>query len=143
MKSSALSKTTEIISAVFILLFVYTATSKLLAHNAFLITLKETGVISFASGFLSWTIPAIEIIISFLLLIPNYRTIGLMSSFGLMLLFTIYIAYMLITSSHLPCSCGGIIGKLSWKAHLWLNIFLTMLAATAIYLNKRPKFLLQ
>lgn len=143
MKPTALSKAIEFITAIFILLFVYTATSKLFTHRLFIITLKEAGVLNSASDFLSWAVPAMEIVISFLLLIPNYRTIGLIASFGLMLLFTAYVAYMLITSSHLPCSCGGIINKLSWQQHFWLNVFLTLLAASAIYLNKRLKFLLQ
>lgn len=143
MKPSAQTKTTEIISALFLLLFVYTATSKFITHNAFLVTLKESGILNFASNFLSWAVPAVEIVVSFMLFIPYSRTVGLICSFALMLLFTIYIAYMLMTSPHLPCSCGGIIGMLSWKAHLWLNIFLTMLAATAMYFNIRLKFLLQ
>jgi hypothetical protein len=41
MKPSAFSKAIEIVAALFILLFVYTATSKLLAHQAFVISLKK------------------------------------------------------------------------------------------------------
>ena len=143
MKPSSLAKTTEIISAFFILLFVYTATSKLLTHKTFLISLNKSPLLSIASGFLSWTIPAIEIAISILLFVPRFRRTGLLFSFSLMTLFTVYIAYMLMTSSHLPCSCGGVISKLTWQQHLWLNVFLTMLAASAIYLSNRLKFLLQ
>ena len=143
MKPSALAKTTEIISAVFILLFVYTATSKLLSHHAFVINLEKSPLIGLASGLLSWAVPIIEIVISVLLFVPRFRKTGLVSSFGLMTVFTVYIAYMLTTSSHLPCSCGGVISKLTWQQHLWLNVFLTLLAATAMYLNIRLKFLLQ
>ena len=143
MKPSALAKTTEIISALFILLFVYTATSKLLSHQAFVINLEKSPLIGFASGLLSWAVPIIEIVISVLLFVPRFRKTGLVSSFGLMTVFTVYIAYMLTTSSHLPCSCGGVISKLTWQQHLWLNVFLTLLAATAMYLNIRQKFLLQ
>jgi hypothetical protein len=143
MKPSVISKIIEIIASVFILLFVYTATSKLIAHDTFLISLKKSPVISFASSFISWVIPLIEILISVFLLVPSFRKIGLMASLFLMTAFTIYIAYMLLTSSQLPCSCGGVIAMLSWKEHLWLNIFLTMLAATGIFINKRPKFLFE
>lgn len=143
MKPTALSKIIEIIAAVFILLFVYTATSKLLSHQTFLINLKKSPLIGFASSFLGWTIPVTEIIIAVLLFVPRYRRTGLLFSFGLMTVFTLYIAYMLMTSSHLPCSCGGVISKLTWQQHLWLNVFLTLIAATAIYLNNRLKFLLQ
>lgn len=143
MKHSSLAKTIEIIAAVFILLFVYTATSKLLAHQTFIINLEKSPLVGSASSFLSWAVPTIEIVISILLFVPRFRKTGLLFSFSLMTLFTAYIGYMLITSSHLPCSCGGVISKLSWQQHLWLNIFLTLLAATAMYLNNRLKFLLQ
>lgn len=143
MKPSAFSKAIEIVAALFILLFVYTATSKLLAHQAFVISLKKSSLLGFASGFLSWTVPVIEIWVSVLLFVPRFRKAGLLSSFGLMATFTVYIAYMLLASSHLPCSCGGVISKLTWRQHLWLNVFLTLLAATAVYLNNRLKFLLQ
>jgi hypothetical protein len=143
MKPTVLSKAIEIIAALFILLFVYTATSKLLSHQTFVISLHKSPLLSFASGFLAWAVPVIEIAISVLLFVPRLRRTGLVSAFGLMTLFTAYIAFMLMTSSHLPCSCGGIISKLSWQQHLWLNVFLTALAATSICLNNRLKFLLQ
>ena len=143
MKPIALSKVIEIITAIFILLFVYMATSKLLSHQKFVISLNKSPLLSFASGLLSWTIPAIELLISILLFLPYYRKLGLLASFAIMILFTVYIAYTLIASSHLPCSCGGMISTLNWQQHLWLNVFLTLLAATAIYFNNRLKFLLQ
>ena len=143
MKSSTLAKTTEIIAALFILLFVYTATNKLLLHNTFLISLEKSPLIGFASDILSWLIPSVEILISLMLLIPRFRKVGLLASFILMTSFTIYIAYMLITSPYLPCSCGGVINKLSWEGHLWLNIFLMLLAAAPLYLQKRLKFLFE
>lgn len=143
MKPVALSKTIEIIAALFILLFVYTATSKFLSHRIFVITLSESPLLSFASGFIAWAIPALEILISVVLFMPSHRRAGLIASLILMIVFTIYIAYMLMTSSNLPCSCGGIVSKLSWRQHLWLNVFLAALAATGLYFSNRLKFLLQ
>lgn len=143
MKPTPLSKTIEIITAIFILLFVYTAVSKLLSYRLFVISLQKSPVIGFASGLLGWAIPLIEILISVFLFLPQLRIFGLVASFCLMLLFTIYIAYMVIASSHLPCSCGGVISRLSWSQHLWLNVFLTVLAASAVYLQKKLNFLLQ
>jgi len=143
MKFTAVTRTIEIISALFILVFVYTATAKLLSHHSFLVTLKTAPLINFAAPFLSWTIPAIELLISILLFIPQFQKMGLYASLTLMTLFTTYVAAMLLASSHLPCSCGGMITHLSWKQHLWLNVFLTALAATGIYLYTRTKFLLQ
>ena len=143
MKSASIAKAIDVISSLFILVFVYTAISKLLAHNAFAMTLNKSPLISFAATFLSWAVPLIELVISAMLFFPRSRNIGLMATLTLISAFTIYIAYMLITSSHLPCSCGGVITKLSWNQHLWLNVFLVVLAAAGISLNKHLKFLLQ
>jgi hypothetical protein len=33
----------------------------------------------------------------------------------------IYIAIMLLSGSHLPCTCGGIISDVGWKEHLYFN----------------------
>jgi len=143
MKPATFYKVIDTISALFILLFVYTATSKLLSYQSSLNNLKSSPLIGFAASFLGWGIPLVELSISALLLLPRFRKTGLVFSFALLTLFTAYIAYMLLTSSHLPCSCGGIINTLSWRQHLWLNVFLALLAATAIYLNHRLKFLLQ
>lgn len=143
MKRPALSKAIEIIAAVFILLFVYTATSKLIAHNTFLIALSESPLKGFGMPLISWLVPIAELLIAILLFTPRFRKFGLIGSLILMTLFTFYIVYMLLFSPHLPCSCGGLISKLSWQQHLWLNVFLTLLAATAIHLSNKLKFLLQ
>lgn len=143
MKPAALAKAIELIAALFILVLVYTALGKLLAHHAFTITLKSSPLIGFASGVLSWAVPAIELAVSAMLFFPRSRKMGLMAALALMMAFTIYIVYIRITSSYLPSFCGGVITKLSFLQHLWLNVFLTALAAAAILLNKRLKLLLQ
>ena len=143
MKLSALSKTVEFIAAFFILVFAYTATSKLMAYDAFVASLETSPVIGFASKTIGWAVPAVELLISLILLMPAYRIAGLMAAFSLMVVFTTYIAYMLMSSSHLPCSCGGVINQFSWQGHLWFNVVLTFLAAVGIILHKRLKLLLQ
>lgn len=143
MNRSTLSKISEVIASVFIMVFAYTAMSKLFTHKIFLITLKKFPVLGLAGAFLSWAVPIAELLVVGLLFVPSFRKYGFVGSFGLMALFTAYIIYMLMFSSHLPCSCGGIVAKLTWKAHLWLNIFLTILAATGLFLSNRVKILLQ
>jgi hypothetical protein len=143
MKPAAINKAIELIAAVFILLFVYTAVTKLISHKVFLITLNASPILNFAGGFLSWAVPVVELVIVASLFMPRYRSNGFIAAAIMMMLFTIYIGYMLISASKLPCSCGGIIKNLSWRQHLGLNVFLTAMALTAIFLNKRLKFLLQ
>lgn len=143
MKSAVITTTIEIISSFFILLFIYTAINKFLSHQIFRLSLEKFPLLNLAASFLSWAIPAMELVIALLLLLPRFRKRGLMAALGLMILFTGYMVYMLITSSHLPCSCGGVINNLSWHQHLWLNSLLIILAALAIFLTKRLNFLLQ
>ena len=118
----------ECISALLILLFVYTATSKLLAHNSFVFTLSQSPLRQQYSIPLSWVIPFTEIFISCFLFIPRLRKTGLLFSLLLMTAFTIYVGYMIVFTPRLPCSCGGVIKSLTWKEHLMLNISFVIMA---------------
>ncbi len=143
MKPASVNKTIEIIAAVFILVFMYTAIGKLTAHNSFHTSLVKSSLTPFAAEVLSWALPLLEILVAAMLFLPSLRLKGLIASMLLMVFFTGFIGYKLVTASRLPCSCGGIISKLSWKQHLWLNVFLATLAAIAVILNYRLKSLLQ
>jgi hypothetical protein len=127
---------TEIVAALFILLFVYTALSKLVELDRFRAVLSSSPLLGSYAVLLSAAVPFLELLTSALLFFPRTRKTGLWISFILMLLFTGYIGYMLAFASHLPCSCGGVIQSLSWKQHLLFNTFMTMLAAVAVFQNK-------
>lgn len=129
----------DIISALFILLFVYTATSKLFEHNAFEAILSQSPFIGSKANLLSWTLPILELFTAALLLIPSCRRFGFLSSFILMLLFTSYVAYMILFAENLPCSCGGVISQMTWSQHLIFNIFFTALAFISWRLTIRNK----
>ena len=133
----------ECISALLIFLFVYTAASKLLAHNSFVFTLSQSPLLQHYSIPLSWIIPFIEILISCFLFIPRIRKTGLFFSALLMTAFTIYISYMIAFTPRLPCSCGGVIKSLTWKEHLLLNISFIVMAVLGWLMIKKNKILLQ
>lgn len=126
----------QAISALFIFLFVYTALSKFMEFSRFVFVLGKSPLIASANHLIAWAIPLAELAVSFLLLLPSTKKIGLYGAFTLMSLFTAYVAYMLLFVPHLPCSCGGVIQQLSWKQHLVLNISLTVLAALAAFPDK-------
>lgn len=46
---------------------------------------------------------------------------------------------MLLFVSELPCSCGGIIQRLSWKGHLAFNTLFTILAYSGFIVSKQSK----
>lgn len=124
----------NIISAIFIFLFVYTALSKLYTHKLFTQTLEETPLIGGIGIYIAIAIPAMELATSLLLLIPRTRRWGLYSALTLMIVFTLYIGYMIVFTPNHPCTCGGVIEKMTWTQHLVFNIVFTLLALVGVVL---------
>jgi uncharacterized membrane protein YphA (DoxX/SURF4 family) len=122
----------EIVSFLFILLFVYAALSKLLDYQKFRLQLGQSPLITSISGLVAWVIPILEISISVILAVPKYRLVGLYASFCLMVMFAAYIIAITRFSSYTPCSCGGVLEKLSWNQHLVFNIVFVLLALSAV-----------
>lgn len=124
------------ISLICMFLFLYTAYSKLADYKTFKNGLK--GLVFFGSyaDYLAWLIPVGEIIISLLMIIPKTYTLGLWAFTGLMILFTGYIASMMVLGQKLPCYCGGVIENLGWMEHVWFNIGFIGLSVYALWLGK-------
>ena len=131
--------TIEIISFLLILLFVYAAFSKLLEYDSFKIQLVNSPFLKPVSGIIVWLVPAIELIIAVMLTVTYTRKKGLYVSFILLLIFTLYIAGMLLSGINLPCSCGGILQQLTWKQHLLFNLFFIILAFVGIVMERKEK----
>ena len=120
------------ISYLYALLFIYAATSKLLDFDTFRIQLGQSPLLSAFADWVSISIPGIEICIAIILLIPKFRLLGLYASYLLMSMFTTYIYIILNYSSFVPCSCGGILQKMTWNQHLIFNMVFIILAVIAI-----------
>ncbi len=127
----------EIISSLLILLFVYAASSKLIDYNAFKVQLKNSLWLMPFATIIVWLVPAIELLISFILTIKVIRLYGLYASLLILSVFTIYISGMLLSGKHLPCSCGGVIQQLSWRQHLLFNLFFIILSIAGIVLERK------
>ena len=133
------SITAEIISGIFILLFFYTAISKLMTYQSFRTVLSMSPAIGKYAHLLAWFLPSVELVTVALLFIPRTKSLGLTFSLALMLLFTGYIFYMLQSALHLPCSCGGVLKHMSWKQHLLFNTSFTVIAVLGLLLQQRSK----
>lgn len=116
-----------------IVLFVYTGSSKLMSHALFLNQLSRLTFIKDFAVLISFSLPALEIITALLIAFGRTQQTGLRLAFLLMTFFTIYVGGMLILKSALPCSCGGVIASMSWKQHLFFNLFFMMLSWSALY----------
>lgn len=122
----------EIICALFIVLWIYTGLNKILDAATFKSQLNKSPFVSPMAGFMTIALPYGELFLAAALVMTRTRTIALYLSFGLMLLFTGYVFLMLNYAYDLPCSCGGIMAKLSWTTHLWFNAVFTLIATIAI-----------
>src|SRR5690606_28338776 len=62
-----------------------------------------------------------------------FRYFSLFASYLLIVMFTAYILIILNFSDFIPCSCGGVLEKLSWTQHLLFNIAFIALSCIAIF----------
>lgn len=120
-------------------LFTYTAISKLADYDNFQFGLSESPFISFMAPFLTWALPAGELILAVMLLIPRLRLTGLYLSLALLISFTVYISAMLLFAFDIPCSCGGVLEEMSWGVHIIFNGVFILLNIVAIVLKRRQR----
>ena len=122
-----------------VLLFIYTGCSKLLGHELFLSQVSGIENLKLFASLISFALPVLEISTALFIAFESTENTGLWISSLLMTGFTIYVAGMLILKSSLPCTCGGVIASMSWKQHLFFNIFFTFLSWNALCHNyKNP-----
>lgn len=129
----------RIICLLYVLLFVYVSISKLLDFENFQVQLGQSPLLSAFAFWVSWLVPIMELLIAFLLLISRFRQIGLIAALSLMSMFTAYIFIILHYSSFVPCSCGGVLEKMSWNVHLVFNLFFILLTIIGIVIQDELK----
>ena len=132
MKEKAPLLLADIMSALFIILFVYAAISKFTDFQKFEVELGKSPVLSPFSKVLVWLVPIIEIGISLILALKQFQLIGFYLAFSMMVLFSAYIVTILNFSEYIPCSCGGILENMSWKQHMVFNCFFVLLGVIAV-----------
>lgn len=128
----------EIISSLLILLFLYASVSKWLAFKLFIGEMNNQPFPNWMTPFLVWSIPFIEVLIAVGLIFEKTRVQSFYASLTLMLAFTIYTVDILLHAfKYIPCSCGGVIRKLTWPQHLFFNLFFVGISLLGIILKKR------
>ena len=129
----------DVAGPLLILLFAYAAASKLMIYHRFVAQIGQSPILVGVSPYLAWLIPAVELIVSILLLLPTWRLLGFYAATILMAAFTLYIAAILTLSPEVPCSCGGILSQMGWKTHLVFNIVFTGIALAGLLSEKQLK----
>ena len=133
--------TLEAIAALLILLFLYAGISKFLEFDRFIGEMNNQPFPNSWTPFLVWTIPSLEVVIALALMFERTRLPGLIASSILMTLFTLYTGSVLLHFfAYVPCSCGGVIRKLSWPQHMVFNLFFVALSILGIILQRKKFF---
>ena len=127
----------------FIVLFVYTAVSKIIDYDNFYRTMDVMPALKGRGFFIAPSIIVSELLISALLIIPVTRLLGLYLFLAVMCVFTCYLLFAVMRGYALPCTCGGVLRQLTWKQHVFFNFGFIILAMSGIVVNFRQKFLLQ
>ena len=124
-----------IISILLIIMWAYAVISKLLDLSAFKQAMATQVFPVWIGKILVWILPLLELAIVALLLIQKTQVIGMYASFGMMLLFTLYVGGAVFNIyQRYPCACGGLFAKLGWKRHFHVNIFFTLISIIGIIL---------
>jgi putative oxidoreductase len=131
----------ECVCALLVVLFLYASISKFLDFKTFIDQMNNQPLPNSWTPFLVWAIPLLEIAISITLFIEHTRLLGLYASLLIMIIFTFYTSIILLHFfPYIPCSCGGVIQKLTWPQHLILNIAFVFLSILGIVLQHRNYF---
>lgn len=122
----------SIASVLLIILFVYAACSKFLDFDNFQVQIGQSPLLTAYADTVSWGIPIYELVIAAFLCVPKYVYYAFFASYSLLVMFTTYIVIILKFSDFIPCSCGGVLEKLSWTEHILFNILFIVITILGI-----------
>lgn len=128
------------ISAILVFLWIYAALSKLLNYEQSRMQMMNQLFPVAINRILLWVVPAAELFTAGLLLFTRTRTAGLILSVLMLSLFSVYILFVILNVfDRIPCSCGGIISKLSWGQHLVFNLVFLALALLGLGIELKER----
>jgi putative oxidoreductase len=129
-----------ITAAMLIVLFTYTAVSKLVDLDVFRAQLRTHPLPSWAISGAAIIIPISEILASILLLFKATRLQGLYCCAVLLAIFTIYIGLILLdVFGRMPCACGGVLQQMGFGSHFLFNLFFLTITLIGIYIIHQLK----
>ncbi|WP_293299853.1 MauE/DoxX family redox-associated membrane protein [Pedobacter sp. UBA4863] len=131
--------TLELLCTVLALVFIYAGVSKLMDYSNFKVQLSKSPILADYANTVSWAVPVLELSIAAKLFVAGLREFALYAFLFLMSSFTIYLLVILNFSDHIPCSCGGILQKMSWEGHIIFNLAIITINLLAIYLFNKTQ----
>ncbi len=123
-----------------VFLWVYAAASKVLDFNMFKGQMHRQVLPHFLKVSLVYILPPLELSAAILLLFERTQLRGFVLSFGLMVLFTLYVgAAVFRFFDNVPCSCGGLLSEMGWDAHFIFNLIFLLLTAIGLIISYRER----
>ncbi|WP_156167747.1 DoxX family protein [Sphingobacterium sp. Ag1] len=106
-------------------LYMYTGWAKFMNLSTFIRGNSKIPYLGTYAKVIGYGIPALEIVLAILLIVPMYRIrrFALWTSTLLMTVFTIYLSLMVGFADKKLCHCGGVIESMGWKTHIVFNLF--------------------
>ena len=128
----------QIATALLIILWVYTGSSKLLDFDEFRLQLALQTLPVWSKKILLYSLPELELLIGALLVFAKTQHAALWASMILMTVFTGYVGLAIFGGFvHVPCSCGGVIKAMGWKLHFVFNLFFLMLTCMTLLIHHK------
>ncbi|HAF32583.1 MULTISPECIES: MauE/DoxX family redox-associated membrane protein [Sphingobacterium] len=96
--------------------------------------------------YLAYILPALELAVGLLFILPKMRLLAFSLSSLLMAAFVAYVSLAVLKVwGKIPCGCGLVFHQLGWVSHLWLNIGFLLISLLGLALelyfhkNQTPK----
>ena len=129
-----------VITFLLTVLFFYAATVKALDYSRFIDSMGQSPLlVHFSKPLLAPVILGLEYMAALLVNIPAMRKAGMYLSFFIMLTFSLYLSMLYFFFDNIPCSCGGILGNMSYPVHIGFNVFFTLLALYGVLLSGKSQ----
>lgn len=128
---------TRITAILFIVLFVYASSSKIMDFHKFRTQLGQSPIVTAFADWVALGILAVELLIAGMFFHRKWTLTAFYASFALMTMFTTYIILVLNFSDFIPCSCGGVLEQLGWTEHIVFNMVFVSIAFLSIILIER------
>jgi hypothetical protein len=128
----------NVIVSLVVLLLIYAAISKLVEFKKFQVQIGQSPLLVPFTKLVAIGVPSSEILVAVMLLFEKTRFTALYFSFLLMALFSAYIVTIMNFTTHVPCSCGGVLEGMGWSEHLIFNLVFVAAIVVAILVYDRP-----
>jgi len=121
------------------ILFVYAASAKAMVYTDFMADIaKSPLLVNYNNAILAPGILGLEFLAVILLQFKATLKLGFYLSSFLMLMFTLYLGTLYFFYTNIPCSCGGILGRMPYPVHIIFNLLFTIFSFYGTFLCSKP-----